>query len=103
MAACLADDAQWRFSFEQELANDNKLQQLPAAHILQRTSNDGEIGTSPIGQRQRVASKLKARPVKGAPNVVGTPAIVGTPLWVLAHVGVLGAADTDGVEGGSCR
>jgi hypothetical protein len=47
-----------------------------------------------------VASRLKARPVKGAPNVVGTPAIVGTPVWVVAHVGVLGAADTDGVEGG---
>src|SRR5262249_18038252 len=55
---------------------------------------------SKIGQRQRVASMLRAKPVKGAPNVVGTPAIVGTPVWVVAHVGVLGAADTDGVEGG---
>jgi hypothetical protein len=52
-----------------------------------------------MGQRQRVASKLRAKPVKGAPKVVGTPAIVGTPVWVVAHVGV-GAADTDGVEGG---
>ena len=42
----------------------------------------------------------RAKPVKGAPNVVGTPAIVGTPVWVVAHVGVLGAADTNGVEGG---
>jgi hypothetical protein len=42
----------------------------------------------------------RAKPVKGAPNVVGTPAIVGIPLWVVAHVAVLGAADTDGVEGG---
>ncbi len=55
---------------------------------------------SEVGQRQRVASWLRAKPVKGAPNVVGTPAIVGIPVWVVAHVGVLGAADTDGVEGG---
>jgi hypothetical protein len=55
---------------------------------------------SEIGQRQRVASKLRAKPVKGAPNVVGTPAMVGIPVWVVAHVGVLGAVDTDGVEGG---
>src|SRR5215472_374581 len=53
-----------------------------------------------IGQRQRVASRLRAKPVKGAPNVVGTPAIVGIPVWVVAHVDVLGAADTDGVEDG---
>src|SRR5262252_7715296 len=53
-----------------------------------------------IGQGQRVASRLRAKPVKGAPNVVGTPAIVGTPVSVVAHVGVLGAADTDGFEGG---
>jgi hypothetical protein len=53
-----------------------------------------------MGQRQRVASKLRAKPVKGAPNVVGTPAIVGTPVWVVAHVDVLGAADRDGVEDG---
>src|SRR5262249_38812347 len=53
-----------------------------------------------LGQRQRVASKLRAKPVKGAPNVVGTPAIVGTPVWVVAHVDVLGAAGRDGVEGG---
>src|SRR5215472_11301596 len=53
-----------------------------------------------IGQRQRVASRLRAKPVKGAPNVVGTPAIVGIPAWVVAHVDVLGAADTDGVEDG---
>src|SRR5262249_19958852 len=52
------------------------------------------------GQRQRVACRLRARLVKGAPNVVGTPAIVGTPVWVVAYVGVLGGADTDGVEGG---
>jgi len=38
-------------------------------------------------------------PAKGAPNVVGTPSIVGTPLWVLEHERVLGAVDTDGVEG----
>jgi hypothetical protein len=55
---------------------------------------------SEIGQRQRVASMPRAKPVKGAPNVVGTPATVGIPLWVVAHVAVLGAADTDGVEGG---
>ena len=53
-----------------------------------------------IDQWQRVASAPRALPAKGAPNVVGTPAIVGTPVWVAAHVGVLGAADTDGVEGG---
>jgi hypothetical protein len=53
-----------------------------------------------VGQRQRVASVPRALPAKGAPNVVGTPAIVGIPLWVVAHVAVLGAADTDGVEGG---
>jgi hypothetical protein len=39
-------------------------------------------------------------PVKGDPNVVGVPLIVGTPVWVYGHVGVLGAVDTDGVEGG---
>jgi hypothetical protein len=55
---------------------------------------------SEIDQRQRVASAPRALPAKGAPNVVGTPAIVGIPLWVVAHVAVLGAADTDGVEGG---
>jgi hypothetical protein len=53
-----------------------------------------------IAQWQRAASKLKARPVKGAPNVVGTPSIVGIPVWVVAHVDVLGAANADGVEGG---
>jgi len=53
-----------------------------------------------VGQRQRVASVPRALPAKGAPNVVGTPAIVGIPLWVVAHVAVLGAVDTDGVEGG---
>ena len=39
-------------------------------------------------------------PVKGDPNVVGVPLIVGTPFWVYGHVGVLGAAEIDGVEGG---
>jgi hypothetical protein len=39
-------------------------------------------------------------PVKGDPNVVGVPLIVGTPVWVYEHVGVLGAAEIDGVEGG---
>ena len=39
-------------------------------------------------------------PVKGDPNVVGVPLIVGTPVWVYGHVGVLGAAEIDGVEGG---
>ena len=39
-------------------------------------------------------------PVKGDPNVVDVPLIVGTPVWVYGHVGVLGAVDTDGVEGG---
>jgi hypothetical protein len=53
-----------------------------------------------IGQRQRVASAPRPRPLKGAPNVVGTPAIVGTPVWVVAQLGVLGAAETDGVAGG---
>jgi hypothetical protein len=43
---------------------------------------------------------LRASPVKGAPNVVGTPRIVGTPVWVVAHGVVLGAVDTEGVEGG---
>src|SRR5262252_10263909 len=54
------------------------------------------------GQRQRVASMLRAKPAKGAPNVVGTPAIVGTPLWVVAHVAVLGdvARGADGLESG---
>src|SRR5262245_17245387 len=57
---------------------------------------------SGIGQRQRVASMLRARPVKGAPNVVGTPAIVGIPLWVVAHVAVLGdvARDAGALERG---
>jgi len=55
-----------------------------------------------IDQRQRVASKLKARPVKGAPNVVGTPAMVGTPVWVVGHGVVLcdverGGDELDGV------
>jgi hypothetical protein len=54
---------------------------------------------SDIGQRQRVPSKLRAKLVKGAPNVVGTPWIVGTPVWVIAHVDVLGGVDTDGVAG----
>jgi hypothetical protein len=54
-----------------------------------------------VGQRQPVvASVPRARPVKGAPNVVGTPRIVGTPLCVGVHGVVLGAADTEGVEGG---
>ena len=39
-------------------------------------------------------------PVKGDPSVVGVPLIVGTPVWVYGHVGVLGAAEIDGVEGG---
>jgi hypothetical protein len=53
------------------------------------------------GQWQRVASKLKARPVKDAPNVVGTPVIVGTPVWVVAHVGVLDEVErgADGLAG----
>ena len=42
----------------------------------------------------------RARPVKGAPKVVGTPWMVGTPVWVVGHGVVLGAADTEGVEGG---
>jgi hypothetical protein len=54
------------------------------------------------GQRQRVASMLRAKPAKGAPNVVGTPSIVGIPLWVVAHVTVLGdvARGADGLESG---
>src|SRR5262249_62145923 len=55
-----------------------------------------------IGQRQPlVACKLRAKPVKGAPNVVGTPVIVGRPLWVVAHVGVLCDVErgADGLEG----
>ena len=32
--------------------------------------------------------------------MVDVPLIVGTPVWVYGHVGVLGAVDTDGVEGG---
>jgi hypothetical protein len=51
-------------------------------------------------QRQRVPSKLRAKPVKGAPNVVGTPPLVGTPVWVVAHTDVLGDVDTNGVAGG---
>jgi len=65
-----------------------------------RRRRRSHVTFSETGQRQRVASRLRARPVNGAPNVVGTPAIVGTPVWVVAHVGVLGGADTDGVEGG---
>src|SRR6516162_1526201 len=55
-----------------------------------------------IGQRQRVASMLRAKPVKGAPNVVGTPSIVGIPAWVVAHMAVLGdvARGADGLESG---
>jgi len=54
------------------------------------------------GQRQRVASMLRAKPAKGAPNVVGTPSIVGIPLWVVAHVAVLGDVErgADGLESG---
>ena len=57
-----------------------------------RRRRRSHVAFSETGQRQRVASRLRAKPVKGAPNVVGTPAIVGTPVWVVAHVGVLGAA-----------
>src|SRR5262249_40185351 len=56
-----------------------------------------------IGQRQPlVACKLRAKPVKGAPNVVGTPVIVGTPVWVVGHGGVLCdvESDNDGLERG---
>jgi hypothetical protein len=69
----------------------------------QRTSNDERRSHLPfeIRQGQRVASKLKARPVKGAPNVVGTPVIVGTPACVVAHGVVLCVVEraTDGLEG----
>jgi hypothetical protein len=65
-----------------------------------RPGQQSHVALFEIDQRQRVASAPRALPAKGAPNVVGTPAIVGTPVWVAAHVGVLGAADTDGVEGG---
>jgi len=41
-----------------------------------------------IGQ-QRVACRLKASPVKGAPKLVGTPVMVGTPVWVVAQAGML--------------
>jgi hypothetical protein len=60
------------------------------------------IARRALGQWQRVASKLRARPVKGAPNVVGTPVIVGTPVCVVAHGVVLCIVerDTDGLEGG---
>src|SRR5262249_40501209 len=76
---------------------------------LHRPNSGGtSIGYAPAearcetGQRQRVASMLRAKPVKGAPNVVGTPAIVGIPLWVVAHVAVLGdvARGADGLESG---
>ena len=56
-----------------------------------------------IGQRQPlVACKLRAKPVKGAPNVVGTPVIVGTPVWVVGHGGVLCdvGSDNNGLESG---
>src|SRR6516164_11841301 len=45
---------------------------------------------------------LRAKPAKGAPNVVGTPSIVGIPLWVVAHVAVLGDVErgADGLESG---
>jgi hypothetical protein len=68
------------------------LDKRPTAAIAQRA----------LGQWQRVASKLKARPVKGAPNVVGTPAMVGTPVWVVGHGAVLCGIerDADGSEGG---
>ena len=65
-----------------------------------RPGQQSYVALFEIDQRQRVASAPRALPAKGAPNVVGTPATVGTPVWVVAHVGVLGAADTDGVEGG---
>jgi hypothetical protein len=70
--------------------------------VTGRPRGEGGSRLSEIGQRQRVASKLRARPVRGAPNVVGTPAIVGIPLWVVAHVAVLGNVErgADGLEGG---
>ena len=65
-----------------------------------RPGQQSHVALFEIDQRQRVASAPRALPAKGAPNVVGTPAIVGIPLWVVAHVAVLGAVDTDGVECG---
>src|SRR5262247_289079 len=67
-----------------------------------RRRRRSHVTFSETGQRQRVASRLRARPVKGAPNVVGTPAIVGIPLWVVAHVAVLGdvARDAGALERG---
>jgi hypothetical protein len=48
-----------------------------------------------IGQH-RVACRLKASPVKGAPKLVGTPAMVGRPVWVVAQAGVLRDVGTGG-------
>jgi hypothetical protein len=66
------------------------------------STNDDPAGCCETGQRQRVASMPRAKPVKGAPNVVGTPAIVGIPAWVVAHVAVLGdvARGAEGLESG---
>src|ERR1700747_465822 len=60
-----------------------------------RTSRSSEIGHG-----QAAACLPSCVPVLGDPNVVGVPVIVGTPVWVYGHVGVLGAAKIDGVEGG---
>ena len=60
-----------------------------------RTSRSSEIGHG-----QPVTCLPSCVPVKGDPNVVGVPVIVGTPVWVYGHVGVLGAAEIDGVNGG---
>jgi hypothetical protein len=53
-----------------------------------------------MGQRQRVASALRATPAKGDPNVVGNPVIVGTPVWVVGHGAVLWVVESgaDGLE-----
>jgi hypothetical protein len=79
---------------------DSRYEAESAHHPARCPGQQSHVALFEIDQRQRVASAPRALPAKGAPNVVGTPAIVGTPVWVAAHVGVLGAADTDGVEGG---
>src|SRR5215831_11246970 len=90
------------------ITNASVQRALVISNLHSPNSGGTSIGYAPAeprcetGQPQRVASMLRAKPAKGAPNVVGTPAIVGTPLWVVAHVAVLGdvARGADGLESG---
>src|SRR5262245_10156515 len=91
------------------ITNASVQRALVISNLHSPNSGGTSIGYAPAeprcetGQPQRVASMLRAKPAKGAPNVVGTPAIVGTPLWVVAHVAVLGdvaRGAADGLESG---